>query len=121
MMAASEETSCIPQAEEALPSKNIPQAMSVTLESECKELWRQFDSIGTEMIVTRRGRYVLDLVLYFTSNFLIHTLQSVGHSSPFLRCFATVSVCSKAVGIQNSKPLARPSTASHFIIGLVKF
>ena len=72
MMAASEETSCISLhlaktekeagPEEGLPSKTVPQAMSVTLESECKELWRQFDSIGTEMIVTRRGRCVLGLV-----------------------------------------------------------
>ena len=75
MMAASEETSCIPLhfaktekeagPEEGLASSNPSQAMSATLESECKELWRQFDSIGTEMIVTRRGRCVLSLVFFW--------------------------------------------------------
>lgn len=34
------------------PSSNI----STGLHPQCCELWEQFDSIGTEMIVTRRGR-----------------------------------------------------------------
>ena len=36
--------------------------MSATLESECKELWRQFASIGTEMKVSHPGKCVLGLV-----------------------------------------------------------
>lgn len=31
-------------------------SISTILQRQCAELWRQFDSIGTEMIVTRRGR-----------------------------------------------------------------
>lgn len=30
--------------------------ISVGLQQQCSQLWGQFDSIGTEMIVTRRGR-----------------------------------------------------------------
>lgn len=55
MMAASEETGT----EETFPSSNPSLAMSVAMERDCKELWSQFDEVGTEMIVTRRGRYVL--------------------------------------------------------------
>lgn len=32
--------------------------ISTGLQRQCYELWDQFDNIGTEMIVTRRGRYV---------------------------------------------------------------
>lgn len=32
--------------------------ISGVLQRQCSELWKQFDELGTEMIVTRRGRYV---------------------------------------------------------------
>lgn len=35
---------------------NPPCKMSAVLQRQSRELWDQFDSIGTEMIVTRRGR-----------------------------------------------------------------
>ena len=54
------------EAEERAPSTDYPQSqriysspscgISAVLQRQCSELWMQFDSIGTEMIVTRRGR-----------------------------------------------------------------
>ena len=35
---------------------NSPCPISAVLQMQSRELWNQFDSIGTEMIVTRRGR-----------------------------------------------------------------
>lgn len=35
---------------------NPPCEISTVLQRQCRELWDQFDGIGTEMIVTRRGR-----------------------------------------------------------------
>ena len=41
---------------------NPPCKMSAVLQRQSRELLDQFDSIGTEMIVTRRGRYESELV-----------------------------------------------------------
>lgn len=45
--------------EEKIPCTNRPESkMSVALQHQSRKLWKQFDTVGTEMIVTRRGRYV---------------------------------------------------------------
>lgn len=59
-------TTPIDMEEQRAPSTDYPQSqriysspscgISAVLQRQCNELWMQFDSIGTEMIVTRRGR-----------------------------------------------------------------
>ena len=45
--------------EEKIMCSNRPESkMSVALQHQSRKLWKQFDTVGTEMIVTRRGRYV---------------------------------------------------------------
>ena len=41
---------------------NPPCTISIVLQRQSRELWDQFDSIGTEMIVTRRGRLELHII-----------------------------------------------------------
>ena len=39
-------------------SKSLPSTQSVTAELLCGELWREFHALGTEMIITKAGRYL---------------------------------------------------------------
>lgn len=48
---------------ERIGSINCPESPASAVLSS-KELWQLFDAIGTEMIVTRRGRYVRSSLLY---------------------------------------------------------
>jgi len=46
--------------EEKVHCNNHPDSkMTVALQHQSRKLWKQFDTVGTEMIVTRRGRYVV--------------------------------------------------------------
>ena len=59
-------TSPVEPLEERISSEDCPQSarvysspsckVSTALQRQCSKLWSEFDSIGTEMIVTRRGR-----------------------------------------------------------------
>jgi len=46
--------------EEKVHCNNHPDSkMTVALQHQSRKLWKQFDTVGTEMIVTRRGRYAV--------------------------------------------------------------
>ena len=59
--------------EEKIMCSNRPESkMSVALQHQSRKLWKQFDTVGTEMIVTRRGRYVVSSISSLFTSFLPH-------------------------------------------------
>ncbi len=62
------------------PSCGSAELASVACRLETKELWDKFHELGTEMIITKSGRYVVFFLLisdgsYYTLQFEIESIQ----------------------------------------------
>lgn len=71
------------------PPVKAPQVSGIKVQLEMHALWQQFDQLGTEMIVTKAGRLVNKIYLYFAPFLISHNSSSPPHDR---RMFPTFQV-----------------------------